>query len=270
MKIHIIICLTILTIVLFSCKNRSSQKEILVHNDQFISESANQDTTNYPIKDLLKTFDSVYLSDRNKAYYEFALNKLIDTEQFRIPKRLSIDQFLKFIEVYDFNKVRIVLINYNPQMEDEYSLELFVVDSLKRILSNLKFPGCHYNNGEISIGDFDFDSNDEIFFKITVPVQSVPIIETYHEYYKFINNRLQRVFSIVTDERDGTTQGRDYGTQTIRKYKFYRDSIKVIESEYHYNPDNFDFEEEIKSKRKVEEDTQLFIYNPDSLKYVKK
>jgi len=270
MKNHILIWFTILTILFFSCRNSSSQKEILVHNDQFKSESENQDTTCYSIKDLLKTVDSVYLSDRNKDYYEFALNKLIDTEQFRVPKRLGADQFLKFIEVYDYNKVRIVLINYNPLMEDEYSLDLFVVDSLKRILSNLKFPGCHYNNGEVSIGDFDSDSNDEICFKITVPVQSVPIIGTYHEYYKFINYRLQRVFSIITDKRDGTSQGRDYGTQTIRKYKFYRDTIEVIESEYHYNPDNFNFEEEIKSKRKVKEDTQLFIYNPDSLKYLKK
>jgi hypothetical protein len=270
MKKHITICITILIVFLFSCRNRSTQKEILVHNDQFQSDYDNQDTTTYSAKDLLKTSDSAYLNDKNKVYYEFALNKLIDTEQFRIPKYLGTDQFLKFIKVYDFNKARIVLIDYNPQMGDEYSLGLFVVDSLKRILSSLKFQGCHYNNGEISIGDFDLDSIDEVFFKISAPMQSVPVITIYHEYYKFIDNKLKPVFSVVADKRDGRTQGGEYGTQTIRKYEIYRDSIKVIESEYHYNPDNFEFEAEIKPKRKVEENTQLFIFSTDSSKYVKK
>lgn len=162
-----------------------------------------------------------------------------------------------------------MILDINDHLDMEYGLKLYFLDSAKNVLTNMKFPGCHYNNGEITIGDFDSDSKDELCFKISWPTQSVPVIRTTHAYYKLIHNQLRNIFTIVTDDRDATVTEHKYGIQILREYNFENSHIEVKESEYRYDPDNFKFEEDISPKNLVNQSTYRLIYNSDSMKYVR-
>jgi hypothetical protein len=238
-----------------------------VHNDEYTdSASKTQQTVSYD--QLLRGIDSVYADNPDKIYYQFAVRKLIDTINSHISKPERTSQLMDFITLKDFDEYKLVILDLNDRLEMDYSLKLYILDSSANVITSMILQGCHYNNGEITVGDFDSDSKKEICFQISWPTQSIPVIMTTHAYFKLINNQLKNIVSIVTDERDAFTD-KKYGFQVSRDYNFENNQIRITERKYRYVPDSFKFDEEIISKELIKKSTYQLIYNSDSMKFIR-
>jgi len=133
-----------------------------------------------------------------------------------------------------------------------------------------KIPGCHYHAGEISISDWDKNSKDEIIYRINAPMQSISFIQKVEEVYIFNQEHtFKRIFNIALETRSCYETNNNKGSLITNNYEYlHNGKILVNETEFSFNCDNFEWENEIKNTLKIRTKRYFMVWNYKTQEYV--
>jgi hypothetical protein len=225
---------------------------------------------------LADTAVALHSSTADTAYYRAAVHQLLDTsvvvpEPWRYPGYTT--EVASRFHVQPFNGSKAVWIEYGGDwLFGSNEIHCRIVNDQTKMEAERVFYGCHYHNGKLEIADLESDGTHELHYTLVEPVQSVPVISTYSEYYSLVKDSLVLRFAITTDERrTGVAFEPGKGEWITRAYKYdpREGTITVNERIYGFAPDDFSFEEEIKPKSLLNKSTYQLVYNTDSLRYVR-
>jgi len=270
--------LSFLILILVGCnsqQNKETVTEKRICTDSSISKNSTINNSQAEIdSNIIKIIDSLRIDDaiKNKEYFIYACEHLFDFKSLQFEMKNLTTDFLKSnVTIKAFNDNFLITINYEQWSKNGNSIKLFLYDKQLKKLGKGIIMGCHYNNGEIKIIDWNNDSIDEIRYRIDMPTQSVAYIEHMEDIYRFSKSfNFEKIFSISLETRDCSPTSGEKGEITERNYQFLNpQEIKVTEVAYTIDCENFEWHDKITKKQKLNSNEYLMVWNDNKKKFEK-
>jgi hypothetical protein len=234
-----------------------------------------KDSSTYWFNNLADTLVEMHHDDPDTAHYRWAAMNLLDRHMVNeIPWGYEgvTTGIAELFHVAQFNAHWAIWLEYGGGLlPGDNHIACYVVDENLQVLAKRVLHGCHYHNGNVEFVDLDADGIHELKFTLAFPTQSVPVIDTFSEYYALVGDSLVLKFSVTTDERRAGVSyepGKGLWIQRSYAYDPASEYIEVAERTYSFAPDDFRFEGPIQDARLTRQEHNRFRYVADSLRFI--
>ena len=206
------------------------------------------------------------------SFYMFnSCNSEIKAEKLEVnTKEIEVNNPKSLIDYYLFNDYILAVTDLSKIEENYYAYKVVLQNKDSIMLEDMMLEGNKYELGKWELLDWNKNGKLELKYSCNHPTSSVAHSYLKEEIYSVNENRFNKDFEIIIDERECTPVGDSLKREVTRKYIVETETnIKVIETHYTFPCENFEFKKEIKNKTLTNQLEYNMIWNEGSLKFCK-